>query len=336
MDNEFKLKYWFVNYSGVTKKHEAYKTWARWIITHQSLQKQRDELIPNVNTDSDIQILVELVSKGSKVDHAKKHCHVFREIIDDYLLKKSSRDFCDDMSNKQMATVTKINDEQVLLSGTDFKFRVSLEQLSVMKIHYRSAKNLFHNDVYELYRRYSVLDGVSLQWAIPNRVYRILENYLSCTTELFASPFNAKLPKYYSLFEKDKVFGSLGNFFNEDPSKFARGCYEINPPFIDCLFSKISEKIISYLEYADERGQNLTFVYILPDWSDFDGYDTLTRSVYHRKEITLKRNRHYYYQNGKDVHVKATFNTKIVFMSTVYRICSDTIEDQIIHAFSNY
>jgi hypothetical protein len=52
--------------------------------------------------------------------------------------------------------------------------------------------------------------------------------------ECFASPFNHKFDKYYSMYEQDRVFGSLGNFFSTMEITQgvlpAYGKYEMNPP----------------------------------------------------------------------------------------------------------
>ena len=181
---------------------------------------------------------------------------------------------------------------------------------------------------------YDLLEGKGLQWALPAAVMNVLQQYLGCYTELFASPINSCHTQYYSLFPWDKYFGSRGNFFTAPDSDFESGCFQVNPPFIIPLFIKASERILQLLERADSSGKDLTFVYIMPEWDKFDAYDVVADSRFCLKQITLEPQGHYYYQYSNDSYIRARFGTKILFMSTDSRCYSPDLEKALYYSFS--
>ena len=323
-----RLREWFIQYSGITKKHEAYKIWARWIITYQSLCKQTDCVIPVNGTDHDLQTVIEMTSKGMELMHAQMH---YNALMDQCLkISKSKQDdrFPEVKTDTDEAGLiilrSKSNQEFKLMRSTYDKLK---KQYSMHKQQWKGLPLLFNSFCYSMIQRYDLLDGNSLQWAIPRRLFMFLNKNFQCDTELFASPFNAYFKKYYSLFDEDKYFGSLGNFFNAPDSKFQSGCYEVNPPFIEVLFNKISKRIICLLQNAELNNEELTFIYIMPDWKDLRGYDIIADNRYCKKIITMGKGKHYYYYG--DSSVRASFNSKMLILSTKYNVCSDYAEDQI-------
>lgn len=80
---------------------------------------------------------------------------------------------------------------------------------------------------------YEYLDQKGFQLALPPKCLSVLKQS-KFDTELFASPFNNNYKKYYSLFETDKNFGSKGNYIQIIKQK--KGCYEVNPPFLESVF----------------------------------------------------------------------------------------------------
>ena len=329
-----RLRNWFIRCSGITKKHEAYKIWARWIITYQSLCKQNDCIIPVNGIEHDLQTVIEMTSKGMDIVHAQMH---YKALIDQSLkISKSKPDErFHDVSVSVDADIdvdlvifksksTQELPEFKLLSNTYNKLK---KQYIMHKQPWKGLPLLFNSFCYSMIQRYELLDGNSLQWAIPRRLFMFLNKNFQCDTELFASPFNAYFKKYYSLFDEDKYFGSLGNFFNAPDTAFQSGCFEVNPPFIEVLFNKISKRIISLLQNAELNNEELTFIYIMPDWKDLRGYDIIADNRYCKKIITMGKGKHYYYYG--DSSVRASFNSKMLILSTKYNVCSDYAEDQI-------
>jgi hypothetical protein len=60
-------------------------------------------------------------------------------------------------------------------------------------------------------------------------------------TEIFASPFNQQFNCYFSLFEQDKLFGSIGNFFDEK-NHFPE-FLQANPPHCENVISQFCEHL---------------------------------------------------------------------------------------------
>ena len=314
----FKLKKWFINFSDIEKSHEAYKIWARWIITYQSLHNQPHFLIPSLNIENDMQTIIELISKGSNLNRATKH---YKALVSQAtkLRFKSGFKFRNIKyhNNKKKKIINLTN------SKTGHIYSLTNECYSALSIKFRFHKGkwkgmpwLEKDYIYNLCLRYNVLDGNSLHWALPKRLFMYLNRTFECDTELFASPFNVYFKKYYSLFDEDKYFGSNGNFFKAPDSNFKHGCYQVNPPFIEVLFDKISERIINLLTIAEESDESLTFIYIMPAWSKLDGYDMIVDNKYCRYVITLDKGHHYYFQHETQSYISAGFQSKIIFLSS--------------------
>ncbi len=319
-----KLKKWFITYSGINKKYEAQKIWSRWLITYQSLFRQPDIILPTLKIETDLQVIIELLSKGITLKRATNHYKALVDISKSIGKKTPEKSF-DDIKKSY-------NDDSVILNGTNTSFQISLKCYKGLTKKYQKGDGIEHMKdrfIFNLCRRYSLLDSNSLQWALPKRVFMFLNKNFNCNAELFASPFNVYFKHYYSLFEEDKYFGSKGNFFFQDENNIDEGCYQINPPFIEVLFNKISIKILKLLEIAEEENKNLSFIYIMPSWADFNGYDVIVDNKFCKRIITLQKGKHYYYQHDNDSYIQATFETKMIFLSVNNINLSDSLVDQI-------
>lgn len=92
--------------------------------------------------------------------------------------------------------------------------------------------------------RYKCMGAFSdnLHGSVPSCWMDVLgSDYVEC----FASPFNHKFKRYYSIYEQDRVFGSLGNFFAmvEQNNGTLPLCskYEINPPWNNQMYERVQE-----------------------------------------------------------------------------------------------
>ena len=173
---------------------------------------------------------------------------------------------------------------------------------------YIGPPDLFLFYLFEYSFNYYLLDGKSLQWSIPTEVFDSLSKY-DLRGELFASPVNKYCSTFYSLFEVDKFFSSQGNFFSLSTNKMPSGLYEVNPPFIEEIFTKSTQLILNHLEYQTEP---LGFIYIMPGWVDLDGYNNLKNSRYYAGEVLLDKNRHCYFQSSNNKHIMASFETIVI------------------------
>jgi len=101
----------------------------------------------------------------------------------------------------------------------------------------------------------------NLHGSVNPRWGDIICNYQEC----FASPFNHKFVNYYSMFEEDRAFGSLGNFFSMVDSNggiLPDGEYQMNPVWMNVAF----EMIADILERPITRGAKLICVIVAPHW----------------------------------------------------------------------
>lgn len=335
-----KLKRWFADFAGLDKKYEAYKIWARWLITHMSLRKQPNVFLPSVGIDNDLQILLELTNKGCK--RASIHYRSLVEQVNQIVSKYEHKLLIDSSGGYNVKINIKNMGDSVCLSPTTKKglsMTIPKSLYSRLTDMYRfTGKGLsayMNNSIWRMYALYHMLDGKSLQWAVPKAVFKQLTREFGCVTELFASPLNANYKKYYSLYDVDRKFGSKGSFFEAPATDFKNGCYQINPPFIDVVFTETSTRVLKYLEDADVAGRELTFIYIMPDWDDLSGYDMLYTSKYCVRVIRVNAGEHYYYQSTNDTYVRVYFTTNVLILSTNSEICPDYKARKIISGFKN-
>jgi hypothetical protein len=123
--------------------------------------------------------------------------------------------------------------------------------------------------VLRLLERYRALagtqpnDGHGHHSAVHPRVLALLERRMGVDMEAFASPLNARLPHFCSMFpDTDAPFGSMGNFFR---FRAAQGSFEVNPPFVEEVMDRArvhAETLVT------ASALPLSFVFILPHWKD--------------------------------------------------------------------
>lgn len=214
-----------------------------------------------------------------------------------------------------------------IVKYNSIRHRLSNNLYIKLKSMYMNGRSevLFKENLLVLLNHYNLLDGLSFQWAIPQRVYQILDSELSVKGELFASPLNCLSNRYWSLFDIDRLFGSHGNFFKSKWEDFIpiTNCdrtkplvYQVNPPFIEALFIRSSEKIISFMDKASELDIPIMFIYFMPNWLDSNGYRNLKESKYFVDECIIQGNKHYYYESNYSKYVKVHFDTHILVLSS--------------------
>lgn len=112
-----------------------------------------------------------------------------------------------------------------------------------------------------LLRYDSVLCTTGQFWGAPAATWKLLTDKYGAEYEGFAAPLNFNIPKYYSVFEEDRVFGSRGNFLS---ARLVPGVYVANPPYIESIMADFADKIIALVNSADKY----TFYMLLPKWLD--------------------------------------------------------------------
>lgn len=134
-------------------------------------------------------------------------------------------------------------------------------------------------------------------------------------TECFASPFNHKFERYYSMFEQDREFGSLGNFFvmlEGNRGVLPNGNYEINPPWMDGMYERLAKVLERTLETQDVK-----VVLVAPNWDKTRWLPSLQRLV-----RGAPRYRHNSCEVVKDIGYVQDLSTKRFRFTTVTWIFS--------------
>lgn len=120
--------------------------------------------------------------------------------------------------------------------------------------------------------RYYSLGIRGQQWSLNKDSLKALKEK-GYNTEAFASPFNNYFDRYYSIFNEDKPFGSLGSFFGADHTNEV---IYANPPFTEYMLNKLVDEICS-----------LQYVYIVtPDWNDAGWYERLKKCGFKVQSMT--------------------------------------------------
>jgi hypothetical protein len=341
------FKSFFIVNCLVTKKYEAYKVWAHWLIRNLCEASDNYHIIPNQKIADDQDIIPHLKEKGA---NPSKINEFYNEIIlRAHNLHLKYHQFKMDLvrNPETVKEVSAVIEYSMTEEGGNkchsYKFRETYIKHNDIK--YKKLMSLYKGDsgslnfyMFEVGFNYYVLDGQSLQWCIPPRVFETLETRLGVKTELFAAPTNVNMPVYCSLFYIDQKFSALDNFFNLDQNQTMEGTFEVNPPFIEKVFIRSSSMIVDFLEKSQRQGKDLMFIYIMPNWLDSKGYQMLAESKFLVDEIIFKENKHYYYQSSNDRMVQANFESHVLVVGTNASKARWTqkIRNELIKNFSHY
>ncbi|EER18010.1 conserved hypothetical protein, partial [Perkinsus marinus ATCC 50983] len=152
--------------------------------------------------------------------------------------------------------------------------------------------------IWLLLHRYNTLfgskcgEGRGWQLATPAEAMELMQVRYGVSHECFASPLNATMPSFCSLFyDTDRFFGSVGSFFRLPTTDFPHAC-EIGPPYEPGLMLKAARKVEKILAETCK-----TFVFVVPDWEDCESIDTVKQSKYNVGNLSLRKEEHRY-KNG--------------------------------------
>jgi hypothetical protein len=319
------FKSFFIKNCWVDKKYEAYKVWAHWLIRNLCEVQDNYHMIPGQSIVGDTDIANHLKEKGADPIRVPEF---YSQVVTrcTVLYQKYHQFKADLMTNP--VKIEALSHLIAYLPMADKGNIYHMFQLNETYIKHNDLKfqKLVHSYqgdpkqmnfyLFEVGFNYYILDGHSLQWCIPPKVFNVLNQSLGIQTELFAGPMNAILPMYCSLFYADRQFGALDNFFNLDPNQVLEGSFEVNPPFIENIFIKSSAMVVNFLNNSQAQGKDLLFVYVMPDWLDSKGYQMLAKSKYLIEEIIFKENKHFYYQSSNDRMVLANFESHVMIIGT--------------------
>jgi hypothetical protein len=306
-----------------SRKREIYKIWAHWLIRILSKNRVNYHVLSQPNWDStDDDIIKHMeqnqISRDVAISNYQNLAREYSDLFDRYGLDHE-RLFADE--RKVMFVQSKIKSEQIApenlyilsMENVNLFIKVTSDKYQKLRKHYLGPTEQFLFYLFEYSFNYYLLDGKSLQWSIPQNVFDYLTT-LDLQGELFASPINHYHPFYFSLFWVDTKFGSRGNFFTlSDPvvGRQMKGLYEVNPPFIEEIFTDSSNLLTEMLKESESP---LGFIYIMPQWENLFGYDFLKKSDYFLGEVLLEKNKHSYFQSSNNKYILASFDTVILII----------------------
>jgi hypothetical protein len=146
------------------------------------------------------------------------------------------------------------------------KARIDEVQAEFNRVNPRKSAKWKHEHIIGLVLRYKCMGGFSdnLHGSVPPSWGQLLPNFVEC----FASPFNHKFKTYYSIYEQDRVFGSLGSFFamiHDSNGVIPPGNYEINPPWNNEMYERLVEIFRDSLTIPQHDVQAII---VGPNWAD--------------------------------------------------------------------
>ena len=156
------------------------------------------------------------------------------------------------------------------------------------------------------------------QAAADGDVFDALLKYFDAAFECFASPLNCRYGRFCSAFDDtDRLFGSCGSFFNFHPRQ---GSFQANPPFVDSVILAMAKHMEELLTISDAESLPLSFVVIVPTWSDTPGHGALESAAHLKHQIQINQADHGYVE-GKQALRKtryrvASFHTSIFWLQS--------------------
>ena len=198
------------------------------------------------------------------------------------------------------------------------KLQILFDRFNTYSTSLSDHRDRFASALFSLLCRYDMLEGGGLQSSLTGDVFDILLNRFDCRTECFASPFNCRYERYCSAFpDTDAAFGSLGSFFDFDPTSKG-GCFQANPPFISGFIEMMERRMDGHLESTS--GRPLMFIVFIPAWKETTGWKALNDSPHLTKQLLLsqKTDPHFYCEGTqhrrRGRYRIATFDTSVFFL----------------------
>lgn len=228
------------------------------------------------------------------------------------------------------------------LSDVPCKLQVSLHHFRKLQalhaLHNPSSGRNFLNDLYCMLLRYRSLcgdfsQGAGFQAAIHPSCFRVMQQRWHVSAECFASPLNVYCQRYCSMFpDTDSSFGSLGSFFDFYPKT---GSFQVNPPFSFEMVDATAAHIIELLEQQSNEAP-LSFIVVIPQWTDCRGWKQLTTCKNKRRLVTLRQRKHHYLEGAQ--HQKShnerisTCDTSVIFVqnqaaAVLWPVTDDGVEE---------
>jgi len=175
-----------------------------------------------------------------------------------------------------------INDERKNITT----FKLMYTEIDILYIDVPLEKGLElmrypEKELISMVERYYILQpNGSIFWSSPPEMYKFLsikDDECIEVVEGFGSPLNnCEIDAYCSIYDDDKVFGSIGNFFDQISTRgnindMGYRRWLINPPFTRKIMDMVYEAVTSRMNYYPKD----EFYFILPYWAPIRLLDLL-------------------------------------------------------------
>lgn len=251
----------------------------------------------------------------TRVSYDASLCRELRAVgVDAEQVRNVCRALCTASSNavgriealwaKPESTVASCRNVHVSIKGVDRGVMWGTECATVSAAHLEELRRLyrmntdkgeaalFNERVFCLLQRYEALDGPTYQCSVKRETFAVLRDDFGVTKECFASPLNRNADMYWSAFTDDRFFGSQGSFFEAltSPLVVEGGCFYANPPFVEECMARLQQVLTCMLTWPVP----VTFVVVLPTWSDDACHLWLESSAHTKVHLVLLAGEHEY------------------------------------------
>lgn len=206
---------------------------------------------------------------------------------------------------------------------------ISPKQKKMLKEKYK-LNGGFDYDAAIVINVYKFMGMNNIHLSIPD----IKMNGFKAKIDLFGSPLNTFSKQYCSLFEFEKHFGSLGNFF--DYNLEMGNLYFCNPPFDETVMDRMADRLIEQLDIlgspklkkktSDEEFGKIGIFVTLPVWDsesqrkmkirdykmEFPAFEKLMKCEYLICHRILDRNTYMYYDFYTGKYTPASYTHAIM------------------------
>jgi hypothetical protein len=229
------------------------------------------------------------IRNGKIVDFMPKEDIVIEEDIQ-YIFKKSETPYVpykpfnfnfklSPNRYKQRFSAYSVKEEEfITYKYENYHYKISTIQYGRLRDLYEGPPGYLDEHITILLIKYGYIGSKNNHLSVPPALID------SDTIELFGSPLNTCSHRYCSALESDKIFRSLGSFFDFE---FVPGKYFANPPFVYGIMEKMVEKILSALDSI----QGITIYIVIPVWDSeiYFARDKIKASKYLLDDRTLEQ-----------------------------------------------
>lgn len=190
---------------------------------------------------------------------------------------------------------------------------ISGAQLTRLKKIYIDADENFEADKNKLIAIYNFIGMNSIHMSIPP----IFEGI-----ELFGSPLNTHNP-FCSPFKFEKIFSSLGSFFDFNIAESMETIFTANPPFDEAIMEQMAKRLDAELLKSKN---NKTIIITIPVWDsasqkllnipdyemDFKAFDLLKKSKFFIANEILDKKEYPYWDYYKQALIPVSYTHLII------------------------